>query len=310
MTRHGTQRVLKKVRDFTPIDELESLRRAFTELDGRQRLLHRIGQHLTGLPDRETLVRVASSYLCRDLPFNRGRVVLRDGGPLATSKSPALFPSDVPTPLMLPVIVEDEVVADIVIPHKENQQRSDLDDETLKTFAAFVGVAITNIRRFEKVRALASIDPLTGVMNRRRFFEIGSQQIMRARWNGIIVFDVDRLKRINDTLGHLAGDALLKSIAKRAESCVRKTDFLARYGGDEFVILLPNTALEAVQKVADRLRKYIETTSMEWMGRSVHSTISLGLASLQSDVDIQSLFARADESLYEAKNAGRNSVRP
>ncbi len=293
--------------NVSPAD-LESLRRAFSELDRRQRLLQVIGLDLTSIADRESLVRLAANYLCRDLQFEGARVVMQNGDQAATPKSAPLFPPDVPASITVPVALEDEIVGHIVIPGG-GRPLNDLDRETLDIFGSFIAVAITNIRRLEKVRALASIDPLTGVMNRRRFFEIVPQQLTRARWNGIIVFDVDHLKTINDTLGHLAGDALIKSIAKRAEACVRKTDLFARYGGDEFVILLPNTDTESVQKIADRLREYIASTSMDWMGEPVHTTISLGMACLESTVDIHSLFARADEALYEAKDAGRNSVR-
>jgi len=171
-----------------------------------------------------------------------------------------------------------------------------------------VGVAINNIMRFEEIRALASTDPLTGMMNRRRLFEVGLQELSRRRSTGLIVFDVDGLKSINDTLGHPAGDALIKSIAARAKACIRRTDFLARYGGDEFVVLLPNADLNAVRKIAERVRAYIESTGVEWKGQFLRCTVSLGFACVDGDANLPSLLHRADEALYAAKQAGRNIV--
>jgi diguanylate cyclase (GGDEF)-like protein len=273
------------------------------------RALHQIGQDLTGLPERESLLRAAVSYLRHDLSYDGARIALKGARGQDQPSLRALFTVGGPTIATIPVRLGPEVFGELVIPLRGNSKLSKSDKDILETFAGFLAVGLGNIRRLEEVRALASIDPLTGVMNRRRLFELGSQHVTRTKPTGLIVFDVDRLKMINDNLGHLAGDALLKSVAERAKACIRKTDFLARYGGDEFVILLPNTESESVHEVAERIRTYIESTTVEWRGHTIRSTISVGFACIEGDVDIYDLLGRADEALYAAKQAGRNLVR-
>jgi diguanylate cyclase (GGDEF)-like protein len=129
-----------------------------------------------------------------------------------------------------------------------------------------------------------------------------------ARATGLIVFDIDWLKRINDAFGHLAGDALLRAVAQRAKACTRKTDTLARFGGDEFVILLPNTGMAAVRRVAERVRAYVERTHVDWNGQSIRSTISVGAACVEGEVDFHNLLDGADRALLAAKREGRNAV--
>src|SRR5262245_25399800 len=111
MARYGIQHMLKKVRGYvTPHGEVESLKQAIVELDRRQRLLHAIGQHLTGLQDRQSLVRACASYLRRDLTFPGARVVLESVDDESTPKSNGLFPSEVPAPITLPITFEEEIV--------------------------------------------------------------------------------------------------------------------------------------------------------------------------------------------------------
>src|SRR5262249_16247032 len=203
----------------------------------------------------------------------------------------------------------DQTFGHIVVPPNVYASLSTLDRETLKTFAGFLAVALGNIRRLEEARELACVDPLTGVLNRRRLFEVGSQQVSRTRSTGLIVFDIDHLKTINDAFGHLCGDALIRSVAHRAKECVRKSDFLARYGGDEFVILLPNANIECVHEIAERVRASIESAEIEWRGRPVRTTASVGFACVDGDINLYDLLGRADDALYAAKRAGRNLVR-
>jgi diguanylate cyclase (GGDEF)-like protein len=287
-------------------------KQALVELQRRHRVLNLIGRELTGASDREYLLRRAVSYLRNDLAYEGARIVLKNDSDEADTSSGCLFALGSPRPETVAVRLGNRTLASIILPVDRGTKLTDADRETLKTFATFLAVGIRNVIRLDEARALASLDPLTGVMNRRRLLEIGPRRRRRlspGESTGLLVFDVDRLKAVNDSFGHLAGDALLKSIAERAKACIRKTDFLARYGGDEFVVLLLRTDRRSVSKVAERIRTYIESTSLAWKGQSIRSTVSVGFACADGDVNLDELISRADAALYEAKHGGRNLVR-
>ena len=298
----------KKNLEVVP-EEAHDLDQPFTEISRRYRLLVSIGGDLASAPDLDSLLRSAVSYLRHDLSYSGARIDVISGRRELRAKSGRLFTLDLPTQAVVPVEFDGHTLAQIIIPLRGRSGLSNLDREVLHTFAAFLAVGIRNVQRLEEFRTLASIDALTGVLNRRKLFEIGRQQRNPTGATGLIVFDIDWLKRINDTFGHQAGDALLKTIAKRAKACIRKTDFLVRYGGDEFVILLPNTEVECVRKVAERVRAYVERTNLEWNGQPIQSTVSVGAACVDGQVDIHSLLGCADDALLAAKRAGRNAVR-
>jgi diguanylate cyclase (GGDEF)-like protein len=287
-------------------------KQALVELQQRHRALNLIGRELTGASDREYLLRRAVSYLRNDLAYEGARIVLKNDSGEADTSSGCLFAIGSPRPETVAVRYGNRPLASIIIPVDRGTKLTDADRETLKTFATFLAVGIRNVIRLDEARALASLDPLTGVMNRRRLLEIGPRRRRRlspGKSTGLLLFDVDRLKAVNDSFGHMAGDALLKSIAERAKACIRKTDFLARYGGDEFVVLLLKTDRRSVSKVAERIRTYIGSTSLAWKGQSIRSTVSLGFACADGDVNLDELISRADAALYEAKHGGRNLVR-
>jgi two-component system cell cycle response regulator len=126
------------------------------------------------------------------------------------------------------------------------------------------------------------------------------------------VLDVDHFKDVNDTAGHLAGDSVLRQLGARLEEEVRKVDIIGRYGGEEFVAILPETSLEGGQIFAERLRERVASRAFD-VGpgrRPVHLTVSIGIASFPSPQveTIEDLFARADAALYRAKSGGRNQV--
>jgi diguanylate cyclase (GGDEF)-like protein len=152
---------------------------------------------------------------------------------------------------------------------------------------------------------LASIDDLTGAYNRRRFFELCDAEVRRARRYGhpmsVLLLDVDHFKSVNDSLGHAVGDVVLKSVTGKCRESIRQNDVLARIGGDEFAILLPETGIDAGERLADRIRTAVEASG------SV--TVSIGLAELGTrDIDADRLMGMADAALYGAKFNGRNRV--
>jgi diguanylate cyclase len=170
-----------------------------------------------------------------------------------------------------------------------------------------------NLRqRLKEKHELAMHDPLTGLLNRLAYQERMEQEFARWKRYGqplvLIVFDVDRFKTINDNYGHKAGDKALKLIANQLQSNLRASDFLARFGGEEFVALMPETRLKDAVGAADKLRLAVEQCQFHYQGRQVPITVSAGMAELREGDSIDSLFQRADSALYQAKEAGRNRV--
>ena len=187
------------------------------------------------------------------------------------------------------------------IPRRINQRDRDL----LKDMAAIV------VSEME-LRKRVGTDALTGLYTRRFLDELGDREIVRARREGqpltAAFIDADKFKSINDTYGHPAGDAVLRGLGPAIRKALRSTDLLGRYGGEELVLLLPNTTVEQAAPVLERLRQEVAAMEIaELQGRQV--TASIGAAALgQGDGTIADVLARADAALYQAKESGRNRV--
>lgn len=155
---------------------------------------------------------------------------------------------------------------------------------------------------------LSETDPLTGIANRRRTLTALDQAIATAlaerRPLSVAMFDIDHFKQINDTFGHQTGDEVLKQVAAKAAKELRSADTVGRFGGEEFVVVLPNATADIAARVGERIRNAIETS-----GEGPCVTISIGVAELQPDENGQNALRRADEALYVAKNEGRNTLR-
>lgn len=155
-------------------------------------------------------------------------------------------------------------------------------------------------------------DPLTGVNNRSTLEESLNREVKLAqrydRKLSLIILDIDNFKIINDSYGHAAGDSVLKTIAELTQSCVRSTDILYRYGGEEFVVLLSNTDLTGAQLLAERIRQSIANATVSVEDTTVKISASLGVAELRSNEMNATFFTRADKALYQAKNSGKNRV--
>jgi len=161
---------------------------------------------------------------------------------------------------------------------------------------------------------LATTDPLTGLFNRRHFFDLAKQEVARSRRYrrplACIMFDIDYFKRINDSYGHMFGDRVLKDVVKCCKKNIRKVDIFARYGGDEFAILLPETGLDHSVQLTERLCSEFQNNPLKIEEREIPISLSLGLASMNGNENLalDTLLNRADEALYEAKKKGRNQV--
>ena len=167
--------------------------------------------------------------------------------------------------------------------------------------------------RMQRLRELASTDALTGVANRRSIDRLGADAIAHARMAGegftVLTFDIDHFKRVNDSFGHLTGDQVLARIAHACQLALRQFDLLGRTGGEEFLVLLPNTRLEQAHLIAERLRAAVAAIDFSEISDDLTVTISVGMAELcAADADLQALMHRADNALYRAKADGRNRV--
>lgn len=164
----------------------------------------------------------------------------------------------------------------------------------------------------EEQRQKALIDPLTGLPNRAGWSERLELEVARwERYGGellLAVLDVDHFKRINDGYGHLAGDKVLKIIASELGKRLRKTDFIARFGGEEFVLLVPTTPLAGGQQLMETLRLAIEACPFHFRGERVTITLSGGITAFATGESAEQVFDRADQALYRAKGEGRNRI--
>ncbi|MEJ8863256.1 diguanylate cyclase [Pseudomonas jessenii] len=166
----------------------------------------------------------------------------------------------------------------------------------------------------EEQRQKALVDPLTGLPNRAAWSERLGHEVTQWQQHGntllLAMLDLDHFKRINDNYGHLAGDKVLKIIASVLRKRLRGTDFIARFGGEEFVLLMPSTVPAAGLKMLESLRASIEACPFHFKGEPVTITVSIGMTAFRPGEHSDQVLKRADQALYRAKNAGRNRVEP
>jgi len=202
----------------------------------------------------------------------------------------------------------------------QHQKQRDLREQEvssrLKSLAERVALmeqdALIVRENLEEQRQKALVDPLTGLPNRAAWSERLEQEVEQWQRHGnsllIAMLDLDHFKRINDNYGHLAGDRVLKLIASVLRKRVRGGDFIARFGGEEFVLLVPDTPLAAGAKLAEALRAAIEACPFHFKGEPVTVTVSMGMTAFKPGEHSDLVLKRADQALYRAKNAGRNRV--
>ena len=177
----------------------------------------------------------------------------------------------------------------------------------------FLSGADAEAKYHEEIYRMTIVDGLTQIHNKRALFEALEKELMRARRYerdlSLLMFDIDFFKRINDQYGHLAGDHVLRELARVVQERIRREEVFARYGGEEFVILLPETPLPGAAALAENLRARVANHAFVFQGERIPVTVSIGTALLgENDKVASDLIQRADEKLYEAKRGGRNRV--
>jgi diguanylate cyclase (GGDEF)-like protein len=165
----------------------------------------------------------------------------------------------------------------------------------------------------EEIYRLMTIDGLTQVHNKRHFQESLDRELTRSKRYGnpfaLVLFDIDHFKRINDTYGHLAGDEVLRRLGTLVKMRVRANDIVARIGGEEFAVILPEAGVVGGVSLAEKLRKLVESERFVYNGEVIPVTLSLGVAAFDATLETsEALIAKADERLYQAKRGGRNRV--
>lgn len=203
-----------------------------------------------------------------------------------------------------------------IILFKENKK----DSFDFKYYNDEIGFLINNFfemkqtidKNIEKLQYNASYDFLTKIFNRKTYFEISEEIFeLSKRQNepfSILLIDIDHFKRINDTYGHLIGDEVLKFVSSNISKLLRKSDILGRYGGEEFIVTLPNTKLDNAKTIAEKINKYIYDNHYVNETYNLQLSVSVGIAQIKKETNLTDLIHKADEALYKAKNYGRNRV--
>jgi diguanylate cyclase (GGDEF)-like protein len=181
---------------------------------------------------------------------------------------------------------------------------------------AVVWTARNITRRYQleaKLRRMSEVDELTGVYNRRKLLEELAEKFREFRRyaypTAMLMLDIDHFKRVNDRYGHLVGDEVLRLTTEVCLQQLRDVDLFSRFGGEEFVALLPHTSIEEARSTAERLREAVEMHQISHSGNDIHISVSIGVSALiESDNSYESVIKRIDNALYEAKRTGRNRV--
>jgi diguanylate cyclase (GGDEF)-like protein/PAS domain S-box-containing protein len=243
----------------------------------------------------------------------RRRTIAEDGSDFPPERYPARVALRTGEPVR-------DVVIGITMPRRGDvwirvsAQPLRVDGRIVEAYASLEDIT-EQVRLARELRQQASTDFLTGLANRRSFMErleIEFQRIRRhpAHSSCVLAFDLDHFKRVNDTWGHAAGDAVLRHVALLMRRAVRRPDLLSRSGGEEFLLLLPDTAREAAVAMAERLRLRLRATPTPVGDTLIPVTISIGVSAISAaDTAASQVLARADAALYEAKRAGRDAVR-
>lgn len=211
--------------------------------------------------------------------------------------------------LCLPLKVQKQIVGTLNVYSKRFGEIDHYDFEFLTTVSDQAALAVINASKFEEVKELAVVDKLTGAYNRRHFMSLLDSQLEKSEGVSLILIDIDDFGKYNNTHGHPQGDELLRELTKILKDKVRSCDSVGRYGGEEFIILLPGLKSSEASEITKRLKEAVENNNFKG-GESQPQgkvTISLGLVtSLDNSVSLRDLIKEADDALYKAKKSGKN----
>ena len=321
-------------------DELAELSRTFNAMTAglRERNEMKLVLALSQSLDLQEVLHRLLDSLAKVVPFDRAAVLVSRSDRLETALSRGYLEEDLarvrPVPIadadaaiaarkpllvqsgrmvLLPLLSREEQGAGVVClernaPYDERAARVAFD------FIQPAVVAVDNARLFSEVKRLATTDGLTGISNRRHFLLLGETLFETARRYGqplsALMLDVDRFKQVNDQHGHAVGDEVLRTVSNRTAQCLRASDLLGRYGGEEFALLLPMTQqLAAHSMLAERIRRAVAQEAISTAAGKLSITVSIGVASLTPRMpDLEHLLMEADARMYEAKAAGRDRV--
>ncbi len=214
-----------------------------------------------------------------------------------------------------PLVIRGRLLGVIGVGTSRVDQRfNDFDLRLLSLFAGQAAIAVENARLFESLQTQAITDELTGLYNRRGLIELGRREALRAGRTkkpiAVMMFDIDHFKQVNDRFSHATGDRVLKMLAEQGRRCLRQTDVLGRYGGEEIAVVLPETSEQEAFQIAERFRQAAASASLETERGLVSVTLSCGISWAVEDIpELAVMLDRADTALYAAKQAGRDQTR-
>jgi diguanylate cyclase (GGDEF)-like protein len=228
-----------------------------------------------------------------------------------------LAPPAMPSLVVLPLSVHDRPLGTLVLGSRRRGAFNDTVRSTLEVLASHMAVSLSNARMVRRLEELATMDGLTGLLNKRAMLEEATQKITSAKRFGrklsVLVTDIDHFKKVNDTYGHDAGDVIIKGLGDILRRAKRTTDAVARFGGEEFVVICEETDARGAMLLAERVREELAKTTFH-VGKAsggvpvgVNVTCSIGVATFpDSGGGWDELFKAADEALYVSKRSGRN----